>query len=126
MVRDADGKRLGTVAVTDELDPYAEALLRAVGEAGHRLVLTAHAGTTDVAGVADEVAPVAETLLETVRRVQAQGYGVLLVAAGEGSVDLPARAAREPGAGRRARLARRDVAVSPVPPGRAPAWGPTS
>ena len=124
VVRDADGKRLGTVAVTDELDPYAEALLRAVGEAGHRLVLTAHAGTTDVAGVADEVAPVAETLLETVRRVQAQGYGVLLVAAGEGSVDLPG--AGGSGAGARdagPALLAADVAVSPVPPGRAPAWG---
>jgi cation-transporting ATPase I len=124
VVRDADGTRLGTVTVTDELDPYAEALLRAVGEAGHRLVLTAHAGTTDVAGVADEVAPVAETLLETVRRVQAEGYGVLLVAAGEGSVDLPG--AGGSGAGARdagPALLAADVAVSPVPPGRAPAWG---
>src|SRR5205085_441064 len=75
----------------DELDPHAEALLRAVGAAGHRLVLTAHAGTTDVAGLADEVADPGEPLLATVRRVQAQGHGVLLVASGEGSLDLPGR-----------------------------------
>jgi cation-transporting ATPase I len=60
-VRDADGEQIGTAVVTDELDPHAEALLRAVGEAGHRLVLTAHAGVTDVAGLADEVAPPEET-----------------------------------------------------------------
>ena len=33
-LRDADGERIGTAVVTDELDPHAEALLRAVGEAG--------------------------------------------------------------------------------------------
>ena len=65
-VRDADGEPVGTAVVTDELDPHAEALLRAVAEAGHRLVLTAHAGVADVAGLADEVAPPEETLLETV------------------------------------------------------------
>jgi cation-transporting ATPase I len=74
-VRDADGEQIGEAVVTDELDPHAEALLRAVGEAGHRLVLTAHAGVTDVASLADEVAPPEETLLETVRRVQARGHG---------------------------------------------------
>ena len=124
VVRDTDGSRVGTVAITDELDPYAEALLRAVGEAGHRLVLTEHAGIADVAGVADEVAPAEETLLETVRRLQADGYGVLLVASGEGSVDLPGSG----GAGAGAHdagpaLLAADVALSPVPAGRAPAWG---
>ena len=40
-------RRVGTVTVAAELDPHAEALLTAVTEAGHRLVLTAarrHAG----------------------------------------------------------------------------------
>ena len=30
-LRDAGGERVGTAVVTDELDPHAEALLRAVG-----------------------------------------------------------------------------------------------
>ncbi len=124
-VRDsATGEPIGTVVVTDELDPHAEALLRAVGEAGHRLVLTAHAGTADVAGLADEVAEPQETLLETVRRVQAQGYGVLLVASGEGSVDLPGHDGAGAGAADAGpALLAADVAVAPAVPGRAPAWG---
>ena len=118
------GEPIGTVVVTDELDPHAEALLRAVGEAGHRLVLTAHAGTADVAGLADEVAEPEETLLETVRRVQAQGYGVLLVASGEGSVDLPGHDGAGAGAADAGpALLAADVAVAPAVPGRAPAWG---
>ena len=123
-VRDSAGEPIGTVVVTDELDPHAEALLRAVGEAGHRLVLTAHAGTADVAGLADEVAEPQETLLETVRRVQAQGYGVLLVASGEGSVDLPGHDGAGAGAADAGpALLAADVAVAPAVPGRAPAWG---
>ena len=94
----ARGERVGTAVVTDELDPHAEALLRAVGDAGHRLVLTAHLGVEDVAGIADEVAPAAETLLETVRRLQVDGHGVLLVASGEGSHDLPGRGGAGAGA----------------------------
>jgi cation-transporting ATPase I len=111
-VRDTDGALVATAVVTDELDPHAEALLRAVGDAGHRLVLTAHAGVDEIAGVADEVAPADESLLDTVRRVQADGHGVLLVASGaDGPVD--------PGPA----LLAADVAVAPVVPGRAPAWG---
>ena len=121
---DGGGEPVGTVVVTDELDPHAEALLRAVGEAGHRLVLTAHAGTAESAGLADEVAEPQETLLETVRRVQAQGYGVLLVASGEGSVDLPGHDGAGAGAADAGpALLAADVAVAPTVPGRAPAWG---
>ena len=58
---------------------------------GHRLVLTAHAGIADVAGLADEVAEPDETLLETVRRVQAAGPRGAPGRLGEGSVDLPGR-----------------------------------
>ena len=108
-------------------------------------MLTAHAGTTDVAGLADEVAEPQETLLETVRRVQAQGYGVLLVAneglgtppgragaragcpktlAGDGSVDLPGHDGAGAGAADAGpALLAADVAVAPTVPGRAPAWG---
>ena len=123
-VRDGAGDPIGTVVVTDELDPHAEALLRAATDAGHRLVLTAHAGTADVAGLADEVTEPDETLLQTVRRVQAQGYGVLLVASGEGSVDLPGAGGAGAGANDAGpALLAADVAVAPVVPGRAPAWG---
>ncbi len=123
-LRDAGGERVGTAVVTDELDPHAEALLRAVGAAGHRLVLTAHAGITDVAGIADEVAEPDEPLLRTVRRLQAQGHGVLLVASGEGSVDLPGRDGAGAGAADAGpALLAADVAVAPTVPGRAPAWG---
>jgi cation-transporting ATPase I len=123
-LRDAAGERLGTAVVTDELDPHAEALLRAVGAAGHRLVLTAHAGIADVAGLADEVADPGEPLLATVRRVQAQGHGVLLVASGEGSLDLPGRGGAGAGAADAGpALIAADVSVAPTVPGRAPAWG---
>ena len=123
-LRDARGERLGTAVVTNELDPHAEALLRAVGEAGHRLVLTAHVGVEDVAGIADEVTAPGETLLETVRRLQADGRGVLLVASGEGSHDLPGRDGAGAGAADAGpALLAADVAVAPTVPGRAAAWG---
>ncbi|MGY1617963.1 cation-translocating P-type ATPase [Geodermatophilus sp. SYSU D00691] len=99
-------RRVGEVTVSAELDPHAEALLTAAGRAGHRLVLSAHAGSREVAGMADEVADAGEPLVETVRRLQADGRGVLLVSAADGPALLAA-----------------DVAVAPVPPGRAPAWG---
>ncbi|UOY02372.1 HAD-IC family P-type ATPase [Blastococcus sp. PRF04-17] len=99
-------RRVGVVTVAAELDPHAEALLTAAAEAGHRLVLTASVGTREISQAADEVAPDDEPLLDTVRRLQADGHGVLLVSA----VDGPA-------------LIASDVAVAPVLPGRAPAWG---
>ena len=55
---------------------------------------------------ADEVPPADEPLLDTVRRLQGDGRGVLVVSA----VDGPA-------------LMAADVAVAPVREGRAPAWG---
>ncbi|MGY1602171.1 cation-translocating P-type ATPase [Geodermatophilus sp. SYSU D00815] len=99
-------RRIGEVTVAPELDPHAEALLTAAGRAGSRLVLGAHAGTREIAGMADEVADADEPLVETVRRAQADGRGVLLVSAADGPALLAA-----------------DVAVAPVRPGRAPAWG---
>jgi cation-transporting ATPase I len=99
-------ERVGSVVVAAELDPHAEALLVAVGEAGHRLVLTEHVGTREIADVADEVAPADEPLLDTVRRLQAGGAGVLVVSAADGPALIAA-----------------DVAVAPVRAGSAPAWG---
>jgi cation-transporting ATPase I len=67
------------------LDPLAEALLSAVETAGHRLVLTEHAGIGQIAGRADEIAAADEPLVETVRRLQAAGHGVLAVSARDGT-----------------------------------------
>ncbi|HYO35401.1 MAG TPA: HAD-IC family P-type ATPase, partial [Geodermatophilus sp.] len=99
-------RRVGTVTVARELDPHAEALLVSAAAAGTRLVLSAHAGTREVAAAADEVAPADEPLVETVRRLQADGHGVLVVSEADGPALLAA-----------------DVGVAPVRPGRAPAWG---
>jgi cation-transporting ATPase I len=119
-LRDENGVRVGTATVTDELDPYAEALLRAATEAGHRLVVTAHAGVTEIAGVADEVAPADEPLLDTVHRLQADGHGVLLVASGEGPGE---DGAGSPVADAGPALLAADVSVAPARPGCVPAWG---
>ena len=99
-------RRVGTVTVAPELDPYAEALLSTAGDAGLRLVLSPHVGAGEIAGLADDVSPADEPLVETVRRLQDDGHGVLLVSAVDGPALLAA-----------------DVAVAPVLDGRAPAWG---
>ncbi|MGY1625046.1 cation-translocating P-type ATPase [Geodermatophilus sp. SYSU D00965] len=99
-------RRVGVVTIAPELDPHAEALMAAASEAGHRLVLPRHVGTREVAGAADEVAPAGEQLVETVRRLQAEGRAVLLVSATDGPALMAA-----------------DVAIAPVVPGCAPAWG---
>ncbi|MGY1693117.1 HAD-IC family P-type ATPase [Geodermatophilus sp. SYSU D01105] len=99
-------RRVGVVTVAPELDPYAEALMAAAADAGHRVVLTRHVGTREVGAAADEVAPAGEPLVETVRRLQGDGRAVLLVSAADGPALMAA-----------------DVAVAPVVPGCAPAWG---
>src|SRR5215212_3320729 len=99
-------RRVGHVTVAPELDPYAEALLTAASEAGHRLVLTPHVGTREIAAAADEVLPVEEPLVDAVRRLQSEGRCVLVVSATDGPALLAA-----------------DVGVAPVRAGRAPAWG---
>jgi cation-transporting P-type ATPase I len=99
-------RRVGTATVARELDPHAEALLAVAAATGARLVLTAHAGTREVAAAADEVAAADEALVDTVRRLQDDGRCVLLVSATDGPAQLAA-----------------DVGVAPVRPGRAPAWG---
>ncbi|MFD2091074.1 cation-translocating P-type ATPase [Blastococcus deserti] len=99
-------RRIGQVTVAPELDPHAEALLTVAGQAGHRLVLSPHVGTREIAAAADEVTPAEETLVDTVRRLQSEGRGVLAVSAADGPALLAA-----------------DVGVAPVREGRAPAWG---
>ncbi|MFL6093959.1 MAG: cation-translocating P-type ATPase, partial [Blastococcus sp.] len=99
-------RRVGEVTVAPELDPHAEALLAMATEAGHRLLLTPHVGTREVVAAADEVVPVSEPLADTVRRLQTEGRGVLVVSSTDGPALLAA-----------------DVGVAPVRAGRAPAWG---
>jgi cation-transporting ATPase I len=88
------------------LDPLAEVLLTAVETAGHRLVLTEHAEIGQIAGRADEIAAADEPLVETVRRLQAAGHGVLAVSARDGTSLMVA-----------------DVGVAVSQPERPPAWG---
>jgi cation-transporting ATPase I len=99
-------RRVGTVTVAPELDAHAEALLHTATEAGARLVLTDSVATREIAGAADEVVPADEELVEVVRRLQADGRGVLVVSATDGPALLAA-----------------DVGVAPVRRGRSPAWG---
>ncbi|WP_106276346.1 HAD-IC family P-type ATPase [Geodermatophilus tzadiensis] len=102
----AGRRRVGTVLVAPELDPHAEALLSAAVSAGHLLVLTAHAGARELAGMAGQVVTDGEPLAGVVRRLQGEGHGVLLVSALDAAALLAA-----------------DVGIAPVGPGRTPAWG---
>ncbi|MGY1884183.1 HAD-IC family P-type ATPase [Blastococcus sp. SYSU DS0753] len=98
-------RRVGTVTVAAELDPHAEALLTTVADAELRLVLTRHVGARDVTGLADDVADDG-ALVDTVRALQADGHGVLVVSATDGPALMAA-----------------DVGLAPVLAGHAPAWG---
>jgi cation-transporting ATPase I len=97
---------VGTVTVAAELDPLAEAVVKAVGMAGHGLVLTEHVGVRELAGMADDVAPADEPFVETVRQLQGAGHAVLAVS-GDDNTGLMAA----------------DVGVAVPRPQRAPAWG---
>jgi cation-transporting P-type ATPase I len=102
-----DGRKVvGTVTVAAELDPLAEAVVKAVGVAGHRLVLTEHVGVRELAGMANEIAPADEPFVETVRRLQGAGHVVLAVSADESTGLMAA-----------------DVGVAVLRPRRPPAWG---
>ncbi|TYP90805.1 cation-translocating P-type ATPase [Blastococcus xanthinilyticus] len=97
-------RRVGTVTIAAELDPHAEALLSTATDAGLRLVLTPHVGAREITGLADDV--IDAPLVDTVRDLQDDGRGVLLVSPVNGPALLAA-----------------DIAVIPVLDGRAPAWG---
>lgn len=76
---DADGRPQGRIRVGCELDPLADALIAAARSGAERVLLTEHASTRALLPLADEVLPAAESLADHVRRLQADGYGVLLI-----------------------------------------------
>lgn len=97
---------VGTVTVAREPGPLADAVVTAARSAAHRLVLTDHLGMRGTARAADEVADPVEPLIETVRRLQADGSGVLVVSATDDGGLLAA-----------------DVGVAPAQVDQPPAWG---
>jgi cation-transporting ATPase I len=97
---------VGTVTIADRFDPLAETLLAAGAAAGLRLVLTQHPGVAGLAGIVDEIAAADEPLGDTVRRLQADGHGVLAVSVADGTGLIAA-----------------DVGVAVPDPERPPAWG---
>jgi cation-transporting P-type ATPase I len=74
-----DDERLGTVVVGHELDGHAEAVIEAARATGARLLLTDDASATDLLPRTDEVIGAGEPLVEAVRRLQADGAGVLAI-----------------------------------------------
>lgn len=75
----ADGRPQGRIRVGCELDPLADALIAAARSGAERVLLTEHASTGALLPLADEVLPAAESLTDHVRRLQADGHGVLLI-----------------------------------------------
>lgn len=76
---DAAGTRRGLVRIGCVLDPLADALLSAAHAAVDRVVLTQHASIGELIQWADEVLPADGYLHNHVRRLQAEGHGVLVV-----------------------------------------------
>ena len=75
-------RRLGHLAVGGELVPLAEALVDAARDTGLRLLLTEHAAVSSAAQ-ADETVDADEPLASAVRRLQADGHGVLCISGGD-------------------------------------------
>jgi cation-transporting P-type ATPase I len=76
---DSGGRSRGRVRVGLELDPLADALLRAARDAADLVLLTQHDSVTELAASADEIVSTAVPLADQVRKLQAQGHGVLAV-----------------------------------------------
>jgi cation-transporting ATPase I len=72
------------VAVADELDPLAEALVGAAGQAGRVVIAEDGSRVAERLGV-DDVVPGGGQLLEGVRALQEDGSGVALVTAADGA-----------------------------------------
>ncbi|WP_432045365.1 HAD-IC family P-type ATPase [Streptomyces asiaticus] len=78
-LRGADGRRQARIRIGCELDPLADALVAAARSGARRLVLTSHASTDEIAPWADELLPLGVPLPDTVRRLQIDGHGVLVI-----------------------------------------------
>ncbi|WP_240529134.1 cation-translocating P-type ATPase [Streptomyces antioxidans] len=74
-----DGRRQARIRIGCELDPLADALVVAARSGARRLVVTSHASTDEIAPWADELLPLGMSLPDTVRRLQLEGHGVLLI-----------------------------------------------
>ncbi|GAA1673402.1 cation-translocating P-type ATPase [Streptomyces yatensis] len=74
-----DGRRQARVRIGCELDPLADAVVAAARSGARRLVLTGHASTDEIAPWADELLPLGTSLPDTVRRLQVEGHGVLVI-----------------------------------------------
>ncbi|MFD8462639.1 HAD-IC family P-type ATPase [Streptomyces antimycoticus] len=78
-LHDEDGRRQARIRIGCELDPLADAVVAAARTGARRLVLTGHASTDEIAPWADELLPLGASLPDTVRRLQIEGHGVLLI-----------------------------------------------
>jgi cation-transporting ATPase I len=76
---DERGTVQGRVQAGLELDPLAEAVLAAARQAVDRVLITSDASTAELAQWADDVLPADGDLHQHVRRLQAEGHGVLVV-----------------------------------------------
>ncbi|MFV2176957.1 HAD-IC family P-type ATPase [Actinomadura sp. LOL_011] len=76
------GARCGRVRVGASLDPLAEGLLAAAHEAAGVVVLTEHAGTRELLAWGDDSPVPAGGLARSVRDLQRDGHGVMVIAAG--------------------------------------------
>ncbi|MCQ8188534.1 cation-translocating P-type ATPase [Streptomyces rugosispiralis] len=74
-----DGRRQARIRIGCELDPLADALVAAARSGARRLVLTSHASTDEIAPWADELLPLGASLPDTVRRLQIEDHGVLVI-----------------------------------------------
>ncbi|CAM5382172.1 Cation-translocating P-type ATPase OS=Streptomyces antimycoticus OX=68175 GN=SSPO_015960 PE=4 SV=1 [Streptomyces antimycoticus] len=78
-LHDEDGRRQARIRIGCELDPLADAVVAAARTGARHLVLTGHASTDEIAPWADELLPLGASLPDTVRRLQIEGHGVLLI-----------------------------------------------
>ncbi|GGO82650.1 HAD-IC family P-type ATPase [Wenjunlia tyrosinilytica] len=76
---DERGRRQGRVRVGSVLDPLADALIGAARSGAERVLITENASTSVLRPLVDEVLPGGDALSRRIRRLQADGHGVLLV-----------------------------------------------
>ena len=80
---DAAGIVQGRILAGCDLDPLADALVGAARSGGRGLLLTEHAGAGELLPWADRVLPAGTSAVAEVRRLQADGEVVLVVATGD-------------------------------------------